>query len=304
MRYIVNTDMLKKIIAVIVILVTFAVFGYYIYQNPEMLDTLTTLSPVTIIGLTIGYVLMIIINSLILHWSLHFVGYRIKLLENILLTGYSTIVNFFGPLQSGPGVRAVYLKKKHKVRIRDFSVTLLVFYAFFALINGLILLIAFLLKFSSPQAYLAIAVVTALTGIGIWLAIKKSSKLREAITKIKLTDRNLWLVSLGALLSIIFTAFIYYLELNHVSNIDIWQTLIYTAAANFALFVSLTPGAIGFRESFILLSQQLHGIDTATIIGANIIDRAFYVIFLLVLFAILLLVNARKRLPVFDKPSK
>ena len=296
--------MLKKILIVVIIIATFAVFGYFIYQNPEQLQVLTSLSPLTILGLTIGYGLMILINALILHWSLHFVGYRIKLLENILLTGYSSIVNFFGPLQSGPGVRAIYLKKRHQVKIRDFSVTLVVFYAFFALINGLILIMAFLAKYPSPSTYILILIGALISTVGIYLAYKKSSRLRDIVAKIKLTDKNLWLISLGAVMSVIITTLIYHLELTHISGVNIIQTIIYTAAANFALFVSLTPGAIGFRESFVLLSQQLHGIDTATIIGANIIDRAFNILFLLGLFVVLLIINSRKHLTIFEKLRK
>lgn len=296
--------MLKKILAVVIILATFVVFGYYLASHPGLLQSLTDLNLLTILGLVIGYSLMIIVNALILHWSLHFIGYRIPLLENALLTGYSTIVNFFGPLQSGPGVRALYLKKQHKVRLRDFSITLIVFYVFFALINGGILLLAFLSQYASPLTYSLLGLGLLLAGLVIYFAVHRSTKLRQVLRRIKLTDRNLWLVALGAVLSIIFTGFIYYVELIHVADVTIGQAMIYTAAANFALFVSLTPGAIGFRESFVLLSQQLHGIDTAAIIGANVIDRAFYIIFLLVLFVVLLAVNSRQHLSVFDKLSK
>ncbi len=287
--------MLKKLLAVLVILATFGVFGYYLYNNPEQLRSLAGLSPLTLAGLTLGYSLMIGINALILHWSLHFVGYRIRLLENLLLTGYSTIVNFFGPLQSGPGVRAVYLKKRHGVKLRDFTVTLVVFYLFFAAINGTILLLALLSRLSSPLAYLLTILGVLVIGVLGYVLISKNAKFRRALDLIKLRDRNLWRIAFGAVASIAFTGFIYYVELSHVSDVSIVSALIYTAAANFSLFVALTPGAIGFREAFVLFTQQLHGIDTATILGANIIDRAFYIVFLLVLFIALLLVNARTR---------
>jgi uncharacterized membrane protein YbhN (UPF0104 family) len=72
------------------------------------------------------------------------------------------------------------------------------------------------------------------------------------------------------------------------------QSVIYAAAANLALFVSLTPGAIGFRESFLLLTRQLHQIPNDIVFAASIIDRAFYVVFLLVLFVVLLLFTGNR----------
>src|SRR3546814_18562946 len=97
-----------------------------------------------------------------------------------------------------------------------------------------------------------------------------------ALKNISLSDINVLYIGLGALLLSAATAAAYFIELTHVDpSVTIWQTIVSTAAANLALFVSLTPGAIGFRESFLLLSQQLHGIPTDSIIGASFIDRAF-----------------------------
>lgn len=245
--------------------------------------------------------MIIVINALLLQWSLSFVGYKIHFVENILLTGYSSIVNFFGPLQSGPGVRAVYLKKKHGVKIKDFSVTLVIFYVFFAAINGAVILWAVLSKYSSPTVSVMVTLgIILLTILAVYMA-RKSPVVNRTLKRARFTDRNLWLIALCALLLILTTVFIYTIELIHLTDISLPQAFIYTAVANFSLFVSLTPGAIGFRESFVLLSQQLHKIDTESIISANIIDRAFYIIFLLGLFLILLAVNAKMRSSVFDK---
>ena len=67
----------------------------------------------------------------------------------------------------------------------------------------------------------------------------------------------------------------------------------YTGAANFALFVSLTPGAIGIRESFLFFSQRLNHITNAAIVGANVLDRTVYVIFLGLIFIVLLIIRGK-----------
>ncbi|HSX27439.1 MAG TPA: hypothetical protein VLG25_01515, partial [Patescibacteria group bacterium] len=54
--------------------------------------------------------------------------------------------------------------------------------------------------------------------------------------------------------------------------------------------------AIGFRESFLLLSSRLHHIDKVTVLNASLIDRGVYVIFLALLFIVVLSLHAKDRL--------
>lgn len=292
-------QLIKTVVVILIVVATFVVFGYYIAHHPEVLRTLLSLSIPTLGLLAICYLLTIIANGYVLLYSLRFLGKKVPLVENIALTGYSSIVNFFGPLQSGPGVRAVYLKKRHGVKLRDFLVTTLIFYGFFAIANGIILLIAAAIKFHSPLFYLCLVGGLAATYLIFHLVTTRIARISHAykIIRTRLNDKNFWLIGLGAISLSLSTALVYFIEINHVNSaVSFLQTLVYTAAANLALFVSLTPGAIGIRESFLVLSQQLHGIDTATVIGASVIDRAFYVAFLLVLFVVLLVINSRAKL--------
>ncbi len=293
----------KKILVVTIILVTLGVFGYYLVTHREIVETLLHLPAYLLVLLTIGYVGAIMANAFVLHTSLKLLGKKAHFADNIALTSYSSIINFFGPLQSGPGARAVYLKAKYGVRLRDFFGVTLLFYAFFAFINGIIVALAIVIQFQSWTAFsivlLGIIVVTML-GIA---AYRRVERVRHVLHSFKFHDINTWLVGLGAALLIAATTFTYFFELMYVSpGVSIWQVVIYTAAANLALFVSLTPGAIGFRETFLVLSTKLHGIDSATIVAANIIDRAFYIVFLLVVFLILISLGRRMGFS-FQKPQ-
>jgi uncharacterized membrane protein YbhN (UPF0104 family) len=60
----------------------------------------------------------------------------------------------------------------------------------------------------------------------------------------------------------------------------------------------LTPGAIGFREAFLIFSQNLHHIPNDIIVAANILDRAVYIVFLCLLFLVVLALHANKTLQV------
>jgi uncharacterized membrane protein YbhN (UPF0104 family) len=88
---------------------------------------------------------------------------------------------------------------------------------------------------------------------------------------------------------IIFLVLTYSVELHAVSphaHYSLWQAISYTGSANLSLFVSLTPGAIGIREAFLIFAQSLHNISLSSIIAAGVVDRAVYIIFLVLLFVI------------------
>lgn len=185
---------------------------------------------------------------------------------------YSSIINFFGPLQSGPGFRAAYLKKRHKINLKKYTLATLLYYGFYALFSGILLLAAL---------------------IGIWsLALCVAGLLLvpvilRAIGYGALAYRHIHTLALASLAQVLVLSLIYYVELRSLgSGAEYSQVLSYTGAANFALFVSLTPGAIGFRESFLLFSQQLHGISNELIITASLLDRSIYILFLLAMAVI------------------
>ena len=112
-------------------------------------------------------------------------------------------------------------------------------------------------------------------------------------------------LALATLLQVFIVAVIYFVELRAVnSTISFKQAVIYTGAANFALFVSLTPGAIGFRETFLLLAHRLHHIPDSTVLSASLLDRAIYIVFLGILFLVALSMHAKDRLAVKAEPAE
>jgi len=94
------------------------------------------------------------------------------------------------------------------------------------------------------------------------------------------------------------------LELHSIHpETSVAQALTYTGVANFALFVSLTPGAIGIREAFLVFSQNLHHLGNTIIVGANLIDRAVYLLFLGLLFVMTLALHAKDKLHIKQEKS-
>jgi uncharacterized membrane protein YbhN (UPF0104 family) len=246
----------------------------------------------TLITIVLLYGLWFMAYALVTRGSLHLYSKRMGLQENFLFNAYSNLINFFGPGQSGPIFRGAYLKKKHDLGVKPYMFTLLLYYAFYGVIS-----VAFMFIGTQPLWLTAILLVLAAAGCVVILRwYKKKSKLTSQPL---LNVRTLGWIGLATAAQLIIQAVIFGVELRNVNaGASIGQVLAYTGVANMALFVALTPGAIGIREAFLAFSQQLHHIDTSTIVAANVVDRASYLVFLGVLFVLVLSLHARDKLSI------
>lgn len=279
----------KPAAAVLVLCLTVVAFAYYFSNHPGTLNSLKHMSTWLLLALLAMYALLTVALVFIMSATLQIINVRMALKENFMLTSYSSIVNFFGPLQSGPGVRLVYLKKKYNVSVRNFAFATFLYYGFFALFSGIFLTIAALQWWQS--ALVIIAIIT-----GSLYAINRQ---RKRATLQHFSVEGIVNLALATLAQVLIVATTYFIELHSINpHINFGQALTYTGAANFALFVSLTPGAIGFRESFLLFSRHLHHISSANILTASLVDRAVNVAFLGLLFLAMLGLHVRHRLAV------
>lgn len=270
---------LKRSLILPLLVVTALVFVRFFHTHPEYWRQLRHVPPSTLITVLALNIVLLTILAGIYRISVQLCGKQISGRENFLLTAYSSIINFFGPLQSGPGVRAAYLKTKLQIRLRDYSLVTLLYYALFAIMN-----ILFLCVGSRPwwQTLLALIIVGGICWVVISRFAAKDTWSKRSLT---LKPRLLALLALLTFLQIAVQCIAFYVELHSVNaHISLRQAVTYTGAADLALFVSLTPGAIGFRESFLVFSHSLHHISTGNILSANLIDRAMYVVFLVLLF--------------------
>jgi uncharacterized membrane protein YbhN (UPF0104 family) len=284
---------LRAIAGIFVLITSAVLFTVYAIQHPDLISQVGKIGIGNALIVLLLYFGFIITTSVILTINVKMCRSDIERREGFLLTAYSTIVNFFGPLQSGPGFRAVYLKKRLNIKLRDYGIVTIFSYLFFAFFSGILLLSALL----SWQLLLALAAVGVTAIALLWHFRKRFPRIKEfsASHKTKLFIA----LAIATIVQIVLNAAIYYIELHSVDpNVTIGQAFIYTGAANFALFAALTPGSIGIREGFLLFSQSLHGIDANTVLAASVIDRALYFIFLGLLFLLVTSMHAQKKLKV------
>lgn len=284
--------LLKKIAVVAVLLLTISLFVGYFVQHPEYWRELTRISPWTITWVLLLNVAMVFVLVLITDTTVQMCGKALRPMENFLLTSYSSLANFFGPLQSGPGVRSVYLKSRHKVRLRDYTLATLLSLGLFAAYSALFLLVGMRPWWQTALTILVVALASAY----VIRFFRKRDKTPEK-SQFRLSSTLLSRLLILTFLQVVITVGWYYVELRAVNpQIHITQAMSYAGAANFSLFVSFTPDAIGIREGFLLFSQHIHHVSTHDIVAANVIDRVSYVLFLVLLFVLTLSLHAKNRL--------
>jgi uncharacterized membrane protein YbhN (UPF0104 family) len=283
---------LKLAVAIVILLATVGLFVRYAATHPEVISKVRDLSPGMLAVLLCFYALWFVSVSVVLKISLHMYNKPITKQENMLLNAYSSLVNFFGPGQSGPAFRGLYLKKRHNFSLKHYIFTTLVYYAFYAVLSAFLLCVG-----SRPwwQTVLLMIAAAASSVFVIQLYAKRSSLKDQP----GINPTNMAYMFGAVALQMVAQVGIYYVELHNVSpGVSFSQILTYTGAANFALFVSLTPGAIGIREAFLVFSQSLHHISNSAIVAANIIDRAAYLVVLGIMFVAVITLHAKDRLHV------
>ena len=270
---------------------TIIAFVFYATKHHALLVSLQRLPAPTVAWVLLLYILWFGAILFILQASLRLCRKRIDAKENVLLNAYASFVNFFMPGQGGPSIRGVYLKKRHGLKIRTYVLVSLLYYAMYAVVSACLLFVC-----SRPWWWTIAGMLVA--GGGSWAVVHiymQRSKSRSA--DLDLRVRPLLALFGATVLQGVVQIALYAVELRAVSpHVGFSQLVTYTGAANFAMFVALTPGAIGVRESFLLFSERLHHIASNTIVAANVIDRGVYLIFLGLLFVLTLALHAKQRL--------
>ena len=283
---------LKLAVAIVILATTVGLFVRYAATHPDVIHKVGDLSPGMLALLLVFYAMWFAAISIVLKISLHMYNKPITKQENLLLNAYSSLVNFFGPGQSGPAFRGLYLKKRHNFSLKHYIFTTLLYYGFYAVLSAFLLCVG-----SRPWWQTTILMVLAAVASVViikWYAERSSLKDQPGVN-----PTNMAYMFGAVALQMVAQVGIFYVELHNVSpGVSFSQVLTYTGAANFALFVSLTPGAIGIREAFLVFSQNLHHIGNSAIVAANIIDRAAYLVVLGIMFIAVITLHAKDKLHV------
>lgn len=275
---------------IIVLVATLLIFLQYVRNHPEIITQLQNTKLVyiaLILALYLGVILSLTIVNTI---SVRLCGKKISKRESFNLTSTSSIANFFGPLQSGVGIRALYFKAKLGIPVKQYGLVSLYYYGLYAFFSGIFLL------FGSPIFRLPLFGLLVLGSAATFIYIRKKSTDGTG-KRVNISVELLSKLAATVLLQLLFITSIYYVELLALGkHVSLGQIISYSGAANFSLFVAITPGAIGIREAFLVFSENLHHISHEVVISANILDRGVYLLFLGLVFIWLITTHTQVKL--------
>ncbi len=283
----------KPLISVLIILATILAAVYYLANHKNLITYLTKISPLLILLIVGLYILMLFVLIFVFEFTVKLLKVKLNFKDNLLLNCYSIFMNFFVPGQTGPIYRGYYLKTKHKIKAIDFTLATAIYFAIYLIISILFIL------FGSQSILLASAasiVFIIATILAVRIYLKKEN------SKLNINSKNIINLVIITIIQLLLQTLIYLIELHSVDKtVSFRNALTYSGSAALTIFVSLTPGAIGIREAFLILTRHLSHLSNSSIILANIIDRSVFLIYLLILGIMILVFHINKRIKLNDK---
>jgi uncharacterized protein (TIRG00374 family) len=303
---------MRKRLAAYLLLLFLAYLVFYISRHYQEFKPLTEVNPGYLLIIAVGHLSGIYLNGLFVKFILEPFKKTISSKESFTVSLISTVGNYFLPVGTGTGVKAVYLKKKFKLSYTDFMATLSGNYILVFLLNSFIGLVAlYLLRRQAPTSQftvLALALgvifagmlVMATIGFPSWLLAKlQNTKQLKRYTSIISNILNGWNTItrnrglLLRLLMITLLNFFISIGITYVAVVSLGfdikasALVLYTALGSLSFLLNVTPGSIGIRESIYIFSSAILGLTIPEILSVSIIDKS--VLFFVLLISWLLI---------------
>lgn len=284
---------LRQVVSIFVVVATCAMLFLYIQSHPTALSGLKNVTPIDLITVNLLYIASILTLAVNLNEIIRRAGKRITTYESLLVTSYASWANYLIPGQSGPGLRAVYLKVKHGVPVRLVMIGTLVYLLWLVAISTFMVLYAAF----GIRGWVVLLVMTILLIVAsILIFMLRADSFIQNKEGFAANIRLVVATGVWTLVQLILIGTIYYVELIAIdTRIGIVQAIGYAGVSNLSLLVAITPAAIGVREIFLAMSQGIHSISIETIAAASAVDRASYVVFLVELSLFIALSHAKDR---------
>ena len=306
---------LKKLISPLLTLAVLALFGIYLYNNPQIVETVINTPIIYILVISVFFLLLFLLEGIFIKITLKVFNKDIDIKESYFLSTISRIGNYLLPLRAGAIFRATYLKNKYQFKYSKFLSTLYAYYILLFLINALLALLTLSIKYLTQRVYYPLVTIFFLllfvTTLTVVLFRKKIGikKIKE-FKLVKILNRfivswdtiikksNMFLLLLLITFGNIFlNALIYTVEFLSLGiKINILDIILYTCLSGVSLLISITPGSLGLREAVFLITSESIGLQESQIMELALLDRGILFILLLLLLILILLFVRRFKL--------
>lgn len=290
----------SKWLKVGLLVLTLIAFIYYFVQNQELFNRIGNLTWWQVLLIILGQSIVFFSNILVSIIFLQFIGKKLHFLDSTRITAYSSLVNFFGFLQGGVGLRGVYFKRHFGMTLKKYFGLTVIQYLFLFGISGLFVLIgiSFTSGLSSALFFGLLAFVFAVVAAILFSKTSAGQRIRAKLSALtQLLQARPLIMLLGVIiLQLLGSLLASFTELQAIgADVSLGGLLIYTGTSQFAIVIALTPGAIGIREALLLIVQQQMHLTTQDIVLAATVDRAIYFVTLALITPFAL--AAKKQLP-------
>jgi glycosyltransferase involved in cell wall biosynthesis len=276
----------------------------YLFLNKSILEPLLKITPIFLLSIGLAYTAQIVVNGLFTKVTLAAFDKKMSLKESSYVSLITSLGNYFGPLMGGLGVRGAYLKKKHSFPIAHFLGTLYGYYLITFFTTGVIGLTSLGLIYLKNGSLSLIATgvflgIVVATGALFFIKVPRitnkdnrffKSKLYINLLKVsegweKLAGSKSLMKNLIALGVVAYFVGLATFKLEFMAldiSISTPGLLLYSALGSVSLLLSLTPGAIGIRESLFLFTSNVLGLSSGEIFQLAAIDRGINILVLVV----------------------
>ncbi len=294
----------KRSLSLIASIAIFGFLGSYIWQNAEDFRVLGQVAPGYLAIVALLYTLFYVANGFQLQLLIKEFGVSLTVPEHFSLSIVTSFGNTFLPLRGGAGLRAIYLKKVHQLSYGHFLASLagnyIITFNLCALLaiagmwflwvdsgyfNAIIALIFFgiLVGTSSTIVFAPVRapiipihairskVETVLEG---WAIIRRSRPLVARLYGI-------------TFINVVLSVLMLYVEFEAMGirdlngdPIGIWRCLFLALVNSLALFITITPAALGIRESLMMMVSQVIEVSPSYALAVSLLDRVVNILVL------------------------
>ncbi len=282
--------MKSKRLKICVALILLGVLIYFGRQHFGKLSLLLEVDPIWVICIAGLYIVTRMINGEIMRITAAALGKKIKRSESFYLVMVMSYQNLIIP-KSGLSAPAIYLKLKHGLKLSEFTSFLLPMTIIQLACFGIAGLLAqvYLLLHSQVPLQPAIALLFGVLFIGnsgfLFVRIQVPAKWQNKIGNILRKIIHAWeqlRINRVLIVKVIMWQTVIILLRTIRMQIAFWAlgmpiafpaALIVSLLAQLALFISLTPGALGFREAALVYGSYLLSVSADISLAVGILDR-------------------------------
>lgn len=262
----------------------------FVYKNLGEIQQIRIVNPIYLLPIMILTIVFLITNGLISKIILDKQGVRLRFSEWFGLSVVGSMANYITPFRGGLLTNALYLKKSHDYSYGKFISIIGTTYVLIFMVNSLCGLLALLWFYYSNGVFstLLFLIFLSLFVFCLFLLIfplkLPATHSNSYIQKVLNVTNNLLylrkskqlIIQLLCLcfINVCIVSLINYFEFMMIGvELGIEKSIMLSVFSTYSLLLSITPGSLGIKESFMVYSGWVLSVPLASVAVISVVDR-------------------------------